>query len=177
MIISADTKSILMTIHFEFFSIDLYRGKWFQNNSAAVVDMRLRIARFCSHMQLESPNAQHNQFKIVIYQRDVDRRIIDLESALILVKNKLGLFAPDLLERIKIFVVDHEEDRHPCALYHLLGDADILLTAHGFQSTALLLMKPGAMLIEIFNYKYWKVHKSSSTSSIIIQSIRSLRMY
>lgn len=133
------------------------RGKWFQNNSAAVIEMRLRIGRFCSHIQVGLTTGQHNQFKIVIYQRDVNRRIIDLESALISLKNKLGFIAPNLLERINIFVIEHEEDRHPCALYRWLADADILLTAHGFQSTALLLMKPGAMLIEIFNFKYWKI--------------------
>lgn len=123
--------------------------------------MRLRIGRFCSHIQVGLTTGQHNQFKIVIYQRDVNRRIIDLESALISLKNKLGFIAPNLLERINIFVIEHEEDRHPCALYRWLADADILLTAHGFQSTALLLMKPGAMLIEIFNFKYWKVLNAS----------------
>eukprot|EP01041_Mallomonas_annulata_P009242 gene9242-19181_t len=57
----------------------------------------------------------------------------------------------------EVEVFFHNDNLHPCRLYWALKETDLYLTTHGFQSTALLFMKPGAVLFEVFPYKYWKV--------------------
>ncbi len=55
-----------------------------------------------------------------------------------------------------IDVIYHSDDMHPCLLHLALREADIFLTTHGFQALALLFLKRGAVLVEIFPYKYFK---------------------
>ncbi|CAM9121302.1 unnamed protein product [Ectocarpus sp. 8 AP-2014] len=50
----------------------------------------------------------------------------------------------------------HDVERHPCELVQELAGADILLTAHGFQSMLSLFMAPGSLLFEVYPHKYYK---------------------
>ena len=36
-------------------------------------------------------------------------------------------------------------------------DTDMLVTTHGFQSMLILFMPEGSQIVEIFNFKYWKI--------------------
>ena len=53
-------------------------------------------------------------------------------------------------------VVMHQTSRSPCMLAHLLYNADVLVTPHGFQSMLLLFLPRPALLFEIFPYRYYK---------------------
>jgi hypothetical protein len=50
----------------------------------------------------------------------------------------------------------HSEQMHPCLLRQALHDTDIFLTTHGFQCSALIFMKPGSVLLEVFPFRYYK---------------------
>ena len=96
--------------------------------------------------------------KLVVYQRNSNRKFSDLDA--LLQHLSAGLHGVrgigDDKYHWKIHVLMHDENMQPCLLYHALADADLFLTTHGFQATALMFMKPGAVLLEVFPYKYWK---------------------
>merc|ERR1711965_364841 len=71
------------------------------------------------------------------------------ELALRLLNARLG-------ERWNISVALHDDEQHPCAVWRMLRNVDVLLTPHGFQSILLLFMPRGSVIFEIFPYKYWK---------------------
>ena len=128
-------------------------GKWFKNQSS-VDTIRGRILKFCGIKTDDTLNLagqrESSSLKLfVIYQRDLDRRIIDLPDIVNKLKKRAG-------PNWSFIILHHSEATKPCEYQRLLGNADILLTAHGFQSLALLFMKKGATLFEIYNYKYWK---------------------
>jgi hypothetical protein len=50
----------------------------------------------------------------------------------------------------------HSQTRSPCALAAELYNADVLLTAHGFQSMLLLYLPITSLLFEIYPYRYFK---------------------
>lgn len=93
------------------------------------------------------PAGQPN--KMVLYQRNRDRVVRKHELALHLLNARLG-------ERWNITLALHDDDRHPCTVWRMLRDVDVLLTPHGFQSILLLFMPHGSVIFEIFPYKYWK---------------------
>ena len=47
----------------------------------------------------------------------------------------LYLYFSVLIFFLKVKVLHHHDDLHPCEIYHNLHSADILLTSHGFQNT------------------------------------------
>ncbi|CAN0018231.1 unnamed protein product, partial [Hapterophycus canaliculatus] len=51
----------------------------------------------------------------------------------------------------------HDSEQHPCELIEELAGADVLLTAHGFQSMLSLFMAPGSVLFEVYPHKYFKM--------------------
>lgn len=53
---------------------------------------------------------------------------------------------------LQLFV--HDNMVSPCELMHILSDADVLLTPHGFQSILLLYLPIPALLFEIFPSHY-----------------------
>lgn len=57
----------------------------------------------------------------------------------------------------QIMVIMHDSNRSPCELSHILHDADVLVTPHGFQSILLLFLPTPALLYEIFPYPYYKM--------------------
>lgn len=93
-------------------------------------------------------------FRMLIYQRNVNRRFVDLENlarSLVGGLGNGGSAHPWVIQTLM-----HSESMLPCMLYSALESSDIFLTTHGFQATALMFMRPDAVLIEIFPYKYWK---------------------
>jgi hypothetical protein len=80
---------------------------------------------------------------MIIYQRDLNRKIGNLDEALLLLRNQ---FDPVKWE---IEVVMHDKDRSPCMLAALLHNTDILLTPHGFQSMLLMFLPRTSILFEV----------------------------
>lgn len=89
-------------------------------------------------------------YKLVFYQRDRTRRFEQFDETLRLVE----LALPS--SQWEIHALYHDNDRSPCELAHILQDADVLVTPHGFQSTLLLLLPTPALLFEVFPNPYYK---------------------
>jgi hypothetical protein len=53
-------------------------------------------------------------------------------------------------------VIMHSNSRSPCTLAHMVNNADVLVTPHGFQSMLLLFLPRPALVFEIFPYRYYK---------------------
>ena len=138
------------------------------NVSPSSPPSRARPTDFC-HLHL---HLQTKRFKLVIYQRDLSRRLDNEIEALGL----LGQALPSVLGTgtdpatstgtgagagggpadWDVKVLMHAKDRSPCELALALHDADVLLTPHGFQSMLLLFLPRPALLFEVFPYKYYK---------------------
>jgi hypothetical protein len=98
-------------------------------------------------------------YRILIYERDSNRHFQDLEEILRFLSlhtETNGSISDRDSITWDIDVLYHSDNMHPCLLHMALGEADIFLTTHGFQSTSLIFMKRGAVLIEVFPYKYFK---------------------
>jgi hypothetical protein len=116
--------------------------------------------------------ASARTYRLVLYQRNRDRRLRDADVAMARLEHRLqGGMGPlnatsrtrlrkrqpgSTPGRWKVITTNHDESRHPCEVLSLLRNADVLLTPHGFQSILLLFMPQGSAIFEIFPYKYWK---------------------
>lgn len=63
--------------------------------------------------------------RLVVYQRDADRRLLSLDSILDVLGELLG---PEWT----VIPIVHDNEHEPCWLYSQLMDADMLLTPHGW---------------------------------------------
>jgi hypothetical protein len=81
---------------------------------------------------LQSPahDGEEKTLHLVLYQRDQNRRFTALHK---IVKELRARNTST--HRWQVTVLKHSEQTSPCALIKALHQADILLTAHGFQST------------------------------------------
>jgi hypothetical protein len=70
---------------------------------------------------------------MVVYQRDLNRRFVHLKKVIQALKATHKPSAEGIVWDVE--VIRHRENAEPCGLYKTLHSADILLTAHGFQST------------------------------------------
>lgn len=126
------------------------RGHWFPNDGD-VATFRDKIRGLCPMDQTKLDTfAKKAPFKLMIYQRDLSRKLAQESSALELLRSRL---VPSVWE---IQVIMHEKDRSPCELAHLLNNVDVLITAHGFQSMLLLFLPRPSILFEVFPYRYYK---------------------
>ena len=89
---------------------------------------------------------------VVVYQRDAGRRLEGAEEA----ADALVEALPGGTGAWRHSVVTHHENLPPCLLKRCLGNADVLVTPHGFQSMLYVLLKPGAMMYEVFPHRYYK---------------------
>lgn len=101
------------------------------------------------------------RLKLVVYQRNSNRKFSDLDGLLRELVRELqshgsGADGGSSSCSWDIEVLTHDESMQPCLLHHALRDADLFLSTHGFQATALMFMKPGATLLEVFPFRYWK---------------------
>lgn len=62
--------------------------------------------------------------RLVVYQRDADRRLLDLDRIVWRLQELLG-------SEWGVFPIVHDNNHEPCWLYSELMDADMLLTPHG----------------------------------------------
>lgn len=69
-------------------------------------------------------NTSRRRQRLVIYQRNTDRRLLDLEGNVETLRELLG---PDW----DLVPIVHDNAHEPCWLYSQLMDADMLLTPHG----------------------------------------------
>ncbi|CAN0045467.1 unnamed protein product, partial [Phaeothamnion confervicola] len=114
--------------------------------------------------------------RVLIYNRDRSRQLINAEE----VAAQLRLRLPALASlaaagaagvagtanaagtvaaavRWEVDVMLHSNARHPCELVQRLHEVDVLVTPHGFQSMMILFLQPGAVLFELYPYKYYKL--------------------
>lgn len=97
----------------------------------------------------------NSSFTLVIYQRNLNRKFKDLTTLVMKLWRNITT-ASNALHMLKnpgstntstnstvianpfqwrIHVVHHHDELHPCWLHEVLSNADMLLTAHGFQNT------------------------------------------
>ena len=86
---------------------------------------------------------------LTVYERDVSRHFAQLGTMLEQLSGRIS-------NRWTVNVIQHSESAHACELVTALRDTDAFLTTHGFQSTAVMFMPRGSVIIEIFPYKYFK---------------------
>lgn len=127
------------------------RGHWFPN-SGDVDNFRSKIRAMCPP-DLAAPSVTNNAVKkrrLVIYQRDISRKLFNEEEAIGLLQKA---FQPAQWD---ISVLMHVQDASPCELAQKLSSVDVLVTPHGFQSMLLLFLPRPAVLFEVFPYRYYK---------------------
>lgn len=88
-------------------------------------------------------------FKMTVFERDSTRHFAGLRLMLEDLDGRLD-------RQWSISTVRHDESIQPCQLYQELHKTDVFLTTHGFQSTALVFLPEGSVIIEIFPFRYWK---------------------
>lgn len=125
---------------------NVQRGHWF-SNQGDVESFREKIRMACP---LSASSKKTKKYKLVLYQRDLSRKLLYQDDALQMIHSILN---PQLWE---VQVLMHSSSRSPCALYEIIHDTDVLLTPHGFQSMLLILMAPKKLLFEVFPYRYFK---------------------
>lgn len=142
-------------------------SKWFQSKQT-IINIRDHIKTLCpiernplpkylvsNYIETFSSGANtddddpSSRYRLVLYQRDKTRKFSDIEELTFQLTKALS-------SKWIVQVISHEDDIHPCILYHTLSHADVFVTTHGFQSMALLFMKPGSVIFEVFPYKYFK---------------------
>lgn len=134
------------------------RGHWFPKPDD-VATFRRNIEAFCGSSDNNNSGLTGNQsaealkqrYRLVLYQRDRSRKLVDEASAIALIKSRLPQASSWDVE-----VLVHQPDRSPCALARKLRHTDVLVTSHGFQSMLLLFLPRPSVLFEIFPYRYFK---------------------
>jgi hypothetical protein len=126
------------------------RGHWFRNKGD-IDSFRDKLRALCPLDKNKIRQyIKKTKFKMIIYQRDISRKLYNQEEAINMIFNKLDK------NDWQIEVIMHERDRPPCVLSHMLNYVDVLLTPHGFQSMLLLFLPRPSLLFEVFPYKYYK---------------------
>lgn len=134
-------------IHFTLGYKPMPKSQWFLNKSDATM-FRRKLNGICPTNSLIS-----TKLKVVLYNRNFDRIFLNFNAAIESIVKALPLH---VLNNLEITPITHDEDREPCELKNIMNNADIVITSHGFQCTALLFMKEGSLLYEIFPYKYFR---------------------
>ena len=119
------------------------------------------------------------RFLLTVYERNNNRHFVDLEHVLSQVVHFLtpttSIQSPQSQTEIEgqweVRLVTHDENMSPCILHDTLRQTDVYLTTHGFQVTAVLLLPPGATVIEIYPYKYYKSSYVDLTKQLRINHI------
>jgi hypothetical protein len=103
--------------------------------------------RAVADTQVERMNTGERVLRLLIYQRDLNRRFADLATLESQLHTRTDLIIhgqptysnystnSDGAVRWEVSVWRHNEQASPCALIKALNRADVFLTAHGFQST------------------------------------------
>lgn len=81
---------------------------------------------------LSGTSGHSRTYKLLIYERDKNRRFADLLGTIKAITAALGSQSS---AKWSIDILNHREGSEPCAIHNALRGADIFLTAHGFQCT------------------------------------------
>ena len=87
--------------------------------------------------------------KVLIYQRDFSRKIINIKETKSVIQSHLG---PNWV----VDIITHTETISPCTIIQNVRTATVLITPHGFQSILLLFQPYSSLLIEIHPAYYLK---------------------
>ena len=98
----------------------------------------------------ENKKDNNKLYKLVIYQRDQNRRVGNEAEIL------SRLQSDPSMQKWEFQVVMHSTSRSPCELSHVLNDVDVLVTPHGFQSVLLIFLPRTSLLFEIYPFRYYK---------------------
>ena len=99
-----------------------------------------------------SPVAQacrKDPLKVLIYQRDTSRRIVNVEESALDLKTRLGL-------NWTVEILSHSENMSPCDVINSVRTATVLVTPHGFQSVLLLFQPLNSVIVEVHPSYYFK---------------------
>ena len=83
------------------------------------------------------------KYRLLLYQRDEGRLILNAEEVLVTIRKGLSP------ERWEVKQLVHDDSRQPCELIKEINAATVLLSTHGFQSTLLLYQPRHSVLAEI----------------------------
>ena len=92
----------------------------------------------------EHPQPVH---KLLVFQRNLDRLLLAADTATERLRRALDW---------DVRLILHDEDEHPCTIYHDFNRADVVLTVHGYQAVGTLFMRENSHIVEIFNFRYFK---------------------
>ena len=129
-------------------------SQWFKSNFEAQA-MRSKIEGICTRQSVVIAKNSSAIHTLIVYQRNDNRKFRDIDGLLEALRRQLQK-EQQQNQHWQVKAVTHSEDLQPCELYALFADCDLLLSTHGFQNTALMFLRPGAALVEIFPFKYWK---------------------
>ena len=115
--------------------------------------------------------ANYHPYSIVFYQRDDNRRFVNLELFQSKLEMELGLQPGPY--RWNITTIVHNSRRSPCELVAILQKATVFVTPHGFQSTLSLFLPPVSVLVEVFPAWFYKPFVYGS----IIASMRNIGLF
>lgn len=99
-----------------------------------------------------SPVAQacrKDPLKLLIYQRDTSRRIVNIEESALDLRSRLGL-------NWTVEILSHSENMSPCDVINSVRTATVLVTPHGFQSVLLLFQPLNSVIVEVHPSYYFK---------------------
>jgi hypothetical protein len=110
-------------------------------------------ARAC--VQFDANDSLKKFRHAVIYQRDTSRKFIDFDELVQNVQRTLGS------HDWKTSVIMHNDQNPPCLLTRCLGNTDLLITPHGFQSMLTMFLPKHAYMFEVFPTRYyWTGYKA-----------------
>lgn len=92
---------------------------------------------------------------VLIYQRDVSRRIINAEHTAHVLQQKLNTGITNN-HTWTVELLTHRNQRHPCDLLSSVRRSTVLVTPHGFQSILLLFQPVHSLLVELHPSLYYK---------------------
>lgn len=108
--------------------------------------------------------------KVLFYQRDSSRKLLNMEKA---VKNFQNL----LSERWTVETMVHSSERSPCDTIDVIRFATVLVTPHGFQSVLLLFQPYSSVLIEVHPSFYLKEEVYGFIQGGLRQNFKIARSY
>jgi hypothetical protein len=104
---------------------------WFKTKDEVDL-LKKQIANVCvgsdSFVQVQRASTEKKYKKLILYERNENRRILNLET----LKRTITNTFDNIIDVITIY---HEEKRNPCLIYEIMKDADYFVSTHGFQMT------------------------------------------
>ena len=119
----------------------------FDWRDAAIV-RTLAASRAAFHAACATPPARspHAARAAVVYQRDYSRRLANVPAMVGILAREYG--------KQHVSVLTHDEEREPCELVRTVGQTDLWLSSHGFNSILAFLLPRGAAFVEVFPLGY-----------------------